>query len=121
MIAWEAMQELWRGLREERARVAMTLTGLAWGSFAVIVLLAFGTGLHQLLQKRSASVGKAIAVVWPQRTTQSFEGLGRGRSRGDPGNETRNQEEAVAQCDVHADASIEAGAARFWPLAAVEL
>lgn len=80
MIAGEAFWEAMRGLREQRGRAVMTLMGLAWGTFAVVVLLAFGTGLQHLLQKRSASVGKGLAVVWGQKTTMSYEGLGRGQA-----------------------------------------
>ena len=79
MGGWPLLFEMLRGLREQRARTIMTLMGLAWGTFAVVVLLAFGTGLKQLLHERLANVGRGIAVVWPAQTTLSFEGLGRGR------------------------------------------
>lgn len=79
MSIWEALAELSRSLREQRARTIMTLMGLAWGTFSVVVLLAFGTGLQRWLHQRSENMGRGIAVVWPQKTTMSFEGLGRGR------------------------------------------
>lgn len=67
------------GLREQRVRTLITLLGIAWGAFSVIVLLTFGTGLNRLLKDRADNMGRGLAVVWPQRTTISFEGLGRGR------------------------------------------
>lgn len=79
MIAWESLIDIARGLREQRGRTLLTLLGIAWGTFAVIVLLAFGTGLNHLLRQRADNLGRGLAVVWPQRTTKSFEGLGRGR------------------------------------------
>jgi putative ABC transport system permease protein len=68
------------GLREQRGRTIMTLMGLAWGTFSVVALLAFGTGLQRMLHENLSHLGRGIAVVWPQQTTKSFEGMGRGRS-----------------------------------------
>lgn len=76
----EAWWEVLRGLREQRARTLTTLLGLAWGTFSVVVLLAFGAGLNRLLQQRAANLGSAIAVVWPLQTTKSYDGLGRGQT-----------------------------------------
>ncbi len=73
------LSEIGRGLREQRARTVMTLLGLVWGTFSVVVLLAFGLGLNQLLQSRAANLGRSIAVVWAQRTTKAYQGLGRDR------------------------------------------
>lgn len=80
MGGWHALFEIWHGLCEQRARTIMTLMGLAWGTFAVVVLLAFGTGLQQMLHEQLSNLGRGIAVVWPQQTTKSYEGMARGRS-----------------------------------------
>jgi putative ABC transport system permease protein len=34
-------------LRQQRLRTALTILGVTWGTVAVVVLLAFGTGLEQ--------------------------------------------------------------------------
>ena len=67
-------------LREQRTRTVTTLLGISWGTFSVIVLLAFGTGLEEKFRRQAASFGRGVAIVWPMATTKSFAGLGRGRS-----------------------------------------
>ena len=79
MPALASFVDLIRGLRDERARTVTTLLGLAWGTFSIIALLAFGTGLERFMQAKAAGVGKSIAIVRPQRTTLSYAGLGAGR------------------------------------------
>lgn len=66
-------------LRQDKARTVSTLLGLAWGSFSIVTLLAFGLGLERLLHERGAGLGERVAVVWPQRTTRPYAGLGTGR------------------------------------------
>lgn len=73
------LRELLRGLREQRARTFTTLLGLTWGTFSVVVLLAFGSGLESRMQETANNMGSGIAVVWPGRTTRSWAGLPRGR------------------------------------------
>ncbi|MBN1420245.1 MAG: ABC transporter permease [Planctomycetes bacterium] len=80
MRASGAAASLLRAPRAQRARTVATLAGIAWGTFAVVTLLAFGLGLEEHLRVRAEGMGRGIAVVWPQRTTKPFEGHGAGRS-----------------------------------------
>jgi len=66
-------------LRQDKARTVSTLLGLAWGSFSIVTLLAFGLGLERLLHERAAGLGERVAVAWPQQTTRPYAGLGTGR------------------------------------------
>jgi len=75
----ESLKELLRGLREERARTAVTLLGLGWGTFSIVVLLSFGTGLQAFLRVKAAALGRGVTIVWPQRTTRPWAGMGEGR------------------------------------------
>ena len=39
--------QLWRDLKAQRLRTGLTLFGLAWGTFCVVLLLSFGEGLSR--------------------------------------------------------------------------
>jgi len=54
--------------------------GIAWGTVAVVVLLAFGVGLERQTKKRFHGLGDRIVVLWGGRTTKPFAGFGDGRS-----------------------------------------
>ncbi|MFN8549621.1 MAG: ABC transporter permease [Candidatus Eisenbacteria bacterium] len=68
-----------RDMRAQRQRTALTLFGLGWGTFCVIVLLSFGEGLHRRQAERMASLGDQMVLMWGSRTSLPYEGLPRGR------------------------------------------
>ncbi len=57
----------------------MTVTAIAWGTIAILLLLAFGEGLKRQMDKNRKGLGDGIAIVWGGRTTKVFQGLGLGR------------------------------------------
>jgi putative ABC transport system permease protein len=71
--------QLWRDLRAHRLRSGLTLFGLAWGTFCVVVMLAFGKGLQTEMYAQQSSLGGNMLLLWGSRTSIPFEGLGRGR------------------------------------------
>ena len=66
-------------LRQQRLRTALTILGITWGTVAVVVLLAFGTGLERQTRKRFHGLGDRIVILWGGRTTKSFMGFPEGR------------------------------------------
>ena len=75
----EKLKEVFHYLRQYKARTAMTMFGIIWGTLTVILLLAFGVGLEKQLSKNMHGLGEGIAIVWPGRTSIPFEGYGRDR------------------------------------------
>jgi putative ABC transport system permease protein len=75
----ESLKQVVRGLREERARTAVTLLGLGWGTFSIVVLISFGTGLQTLLREKAAAFGRSVTIVWPRQTTRPWAGMAEGR------------------------------------------
>ena len=67
-------------LRAQKLRTILTILGITWGTVAVVVLLAFGTGLERQNRKNMHGMGDGIVVVFGGRTTVSFEGFPDGRS-----------------------------------------
>jgi len=68
-----------RGLANERGRALSSVLGVAWGTFAVVGLQAFGIGLEESMALRAQGMGEAIVVAWPSRTTLPWRGVPEGR------------------------------------------
>ncbi len=63
----------------ERKRAALTVAGIAWGTVAILLLLAFGQGLHHQLARNQRGMGENLAVLWPGQTGRPWQGLPEGR------------------------------------------
>ncbi len=73
------LHEWLQSLREQRSRTMTTLMGVGWGTFAVVAMLAFGSGLEDLLHQRGQGMGNSVVVTWVNQTTRSFNGFPEGR------------------------------------------
>src|SRR5207302_906343 len=71
--------EFFADLRAQKLRTSLTVLGVAWGTVAVVVLLAFGVGLERQTRKRFHGLGDRIVILWGGRTTKPFAGFGDGR------------------------------------------
>ena len=75
----DVVRQLIRDVKSEKLRTFLTVFGIVWGTVAISLMLAFGTGLHTHLIKQTAGLGDRIVIGWPALTSMPFEGLGRGR------------------------------------------
>ena len=75
----EVLRQLVRDVRSQKLRTFLTVFGLVWGTVAVTLLLAFGTGLKKQLVKSTAGLGDRICIAWPGLTSIPYQGLGKGR------------------------------------------
>jgi putative ABC transport system permease protein len=75
----EVFRQLLRDVRNQKLRTFLTVFGLVWGTVAVTLLLAFGTGLKKQLIKSAAGLGDRICIAWPGLTSVPYQGLGKGR------------------------------------------
>jgi putative ABC transport system permease protein len=75
----DVLRQLFRDIRTEKLRTFLTVFGIIWGTVAISLMLAFGTGLHKQLIKNTAGLGDRIVIVWPGLTSIPYEGLGKGR------------------------------------------
>jgi putative ABC transport system permease protein len=66
-------------MRGLKLRTIMTLFGIFWGTAAVILLGAFGYGIHTSQEAAFKGMGEDIVIVWGGKTSMSYEGLPRGR------------------------------------------
>ena len=72
-------REFFADLRAQKLRTSLTVLGIAWGTVAVVVLLAFGVGLERQTRKRFHGLGDRIVILFGGRTTKPFAGFGTGR------------------------------------------
>src|SRR5512141_747285 len=75
----DVLRQLIRDLKSEKLRTFLTVFGIVWGTVAISLMLAFGTGLKAHLIKSTAGLGDRIVIAWPGLTSLTYEGLGKGR------------------------------------------
>jgi putative ABC transport system permease protein len=68
-----------RDMRSQKLRTFLTVFGIIWGTAAVILLLAFGKGLHAQNQESMHGLGEGIVILWGGKTSKPYLGFGRGR------------------------------------------
>jgi putative ABC transport system permease protein len=72
-------RNLFRDLVRQPLRTVLTLSGVVWGTFSVILLLAFGDSVSKAQIKRFHGMGSGIVLVFPSRTTLPWQGFIRGK------------------------------------------
>jgi len=68
-----------RDLKAQKLRTTLTVFGIIWGTVAIVVLLAFGSGFQKQTMKTMYGIGESILLVFSGRTSVPFEGYGRDR------------------------------------------
>src|SRR5919106_7092431 len=63
----------------QKKRAFLTIAAIAWGTVAILLLLAFGEGLKRQMDKNRRSTGENLAVMWPGETTKAWKGMPPGR------------------------------------------
>jgi putative ABC transport system permease protein len=66
--------------RLQKKRAYLTIAAIAWGTVAILLLLAFGEGLKRQLDRNRRSTGENLAVMWPGETAKAYKGMPPGRS-----------------------------------------
>jgi putative ABC transport system permease protein len=73
------LREFLADIRNQKLRTTLTVLGIAWGTVAVVVLLAFGVGLERQTRKRFHGLGDRIVILFGGRTTRPWAGFPDGR------------------------------------------
>jgi putative ABC transport system permease protein len=66
-------------LKAQRTRAFLTFFAVAWGTLAVVLLLAFGEGLKRTIRDGLLGAGERIFMVYGGETSKPFAGLAQGR------------------------------------------
>jgi len=72
MSPLESFREALRLLLAQPLRSLLTLFGLVWGTAAVIFLLSWGEGLHNMLDAAFQRVGKNLVQSWAGKISEDF-------------------------------------------------
>lgn len=73
------LTSLLRDIRSQKMRTALTVFGILWGTASVVLLLAFGKGIHARQQQAVRGMGEYIVIMWPGRTSKAYQGLPKNR------------------------------------------
>jgi len=74
------VRNLLRDLIRQPLRTALTLSGVVWGTFSVVLLLAFGDSVAKAQIKRFHGMGQGIVLGFPARTTLPWQGFQKGKA-----------------------------------------
>jgi putative ABC transport system permease protein len=80
MKAFMFFSHLLRDVRSQKTRTVLTVFGIVWGTVSIVLLLGFGVGMGRQMSKDMHGMGEGIMIVWPVRTSISYQGLNKGRA-----------------------------------------
>jgi putative ABC transport system permease protein len=69
----------WSDFRKQKKRASLTVAAIVWGTMSILLLLAFGQGLKEQLDRNQRGMGENIMVIWGGQSSIPFQGLPRGR------------------------------------------
>jgi putative ABC transport system permease protein len=72
-------RNLTRDLMRQPFRTILTLSGVIWGTFSVILLIAFGESVGKAQKKRFHGMGHGIVLMFPSQTTLPYKGFQKGK------------------------------------------
>jgi putative ABC transport system permease protein len=76
----EVAREAFVGLLRNRVRAALSMIGISWGIVSVVMLLAYGEGFNQALQRGFAGAyGDGVTIMFPGQTSMQAGGERSGR------------------------------------------
>ena len=73
------LKEFLEDIKKQKLRAFLTTIAITWGTLAIILLMAFGTGLSFRMQQSFLNAGDRIIRIYGGQTTKKYEGLPTGR------------------------------------------
>ncbi len=76
----DVIREAWGGIERNRTRAALSMLGISWGIVSVVMLLAYGEGFNQALQRGfQGAFGDGVTVMFSGQTSLQAGGERAGR------------------------------------------
>ena len=79
MFDKEKWQEIFSSLKNNKMRTTLTVFGVFWGIFMLIIMLGFGMGFKSMIQEGFGDFATNSLLIWPQQTTKAYKGFPRNR------------------------------------------
>jgi putative ABC transport system permease protein len=76
----DTWQEIYDSIRKNKMRAAITIIGVMWGIFLLIVLLGAARGMENNFNKLFGNFATNSVFVWAQSTSMPFKGFQEGKN-----------------------------------------
>ena len=76
----DTWQEIYESIRKNKMRAAITIIGVMWGIFLLIVLLGAARGMENNFNKLFGNFATNSVFVWAQSTSMPFKGFQEGKN-----------------------------------------
>jgi putative ABC transport system permease protein len=76
----DSWQEIYGSIRKNKVRTGITIIGVLWGIFLLVVLLGAARGMENGFNKLFGNFATNSVFVWTQSTDTPFKGFQKGRS-----------------------------------------
>jgi len=75
----DTWQEIYGSIRKNKVRTAITIIGVTWGIFLLVVLLGVARGMDNNFKKLFGDFATNSVFIWAQSTSMPFKGYQKGR------------------------------------------
>ena len=75
----DTWQEIYGSIRKNKVRTIITIIGVLWGIFLLVVLLGAARGMENNFKKLFGTFATNSVFVWTQSTDTPFKGFQKGR------------------------------------------
>ncbi|MES2131958.1 MAG: ABC transporter permease [Bacteroidota bacterium] len=76
----DSWQEIFATIRKNKLRTFLTMLGVFWGIFMLVIMLGSGNGLRNGILKDFAGTATNSFFTWTQQTSKAYKGMKPGRS-----------------------------------------
>ncbi|MBK6984589.1 MAG: ABC transporter permease [Bacteroidetes bacterium] len=80
MFERDNWQEIFATIRKNKLRTFLTMLGVFWGIFMLVIMLGAGNGLRNGVLKEFAGTATNSFYIWAQRTSKAYKGMQPNRS-----------------------------------------
>ncbi|MDP6922989.1 MAG: ABC transporter permease, partial [Lutibacter sp.] len=71
----DTWQEIYGSIRKNKTRTGITIVGVMWGIFLLVVLLGAARGVENNFNKLFGDFATNSVFVWAQSTSKPFKGF----------------------------------------------
>ena len=79
MFDYDKWQEIFGTIRKNKLRTFLTIVGISWGIFMIVILIGLGNGFRKGVTQDFGEWATNSGFVWGQKTTISYDGFQPGR------------------------------------------